>query len=412
MHFAANYEIRSECSVLDDGLVLRIQHPRGLYRARIENIPRDTFDTPFLLSLHLYFDASDLEASKEVSEELLAECLNMLAFSTSCRFKRHRIRQIVDATPGSGGMRSLLMWGDAIQYEDPQPYLSAETTRGIERLLEFDCPPAIKRALRWYRLGVNETQPDDQFMCFWFALEIVAEHQKSIEKVNDRCPKCHAPLFCESCKTHPMHKPYAKQAIAALLKAADPKCEDATIALLDKTRNSLMHGATLKEIEADLPSPHESVVDVLGRMLWKALIHQFPREMFDGSVVLGHPSTYIHYSVNAIAHIQTVVPEKNDGDFDLSFSGTTMKMQADGPPQSARPTLISMSPEQHKRLVQLSYMKGDQQEMLGRVGGRAQQRGQEVIVSVPSTDMKTIRESLRRGESGAWQDIFLELVQP
>lgn len=410
MHFVANYEIRSECSVLDDGLVLRIQHPRGLYRARIENIPRDTFDTPFLLSLHLYFDASDLDASKEVSEELLAECLNMLAFATSCRLRRHRIRQIVDATTGSGGMRSLLMWGDAIQYEDPQPYLSAETTQAIERLLEFDCPPAIKRALRWYRLGVNETQPDDQFMCFWFALEIVSEHQKSTEKVNDRCPQCRAPLFCESCKTHPIHKPYAKQAIAALLKAADPKCEDATIALLDKTRNSLMHGSTLKEIEAGLPSPHESVVDVLGRLLWMALVHQFPKEMFDGSVVLGQPSTYIYYSVNAIAHMQTVVPQTADGDFDLRFSGTTMKMQASGPPQSARPTLIGMSPEQHKRLVKLSYAKGDQQEMLRRVGSRTRQRGQEIVVSVPSTDMKAIRESLRRGESGDWQDFFRELV--
>ena len=41
MRVAANYEIRSDCSVVEDGQVLRIRHPRGLYNARIQNIPSD-----------------------------------------------------------------------------------------------------------------------------------------------------------------------------------------------------------------------------------------------------------------------------------------------------------------------------------------------------------------------------------
>ena len=125
--------------------------------------------------------------------------------------------------------------------------------------------------------------PDDQFVNFWFALEIVAEFQKSTDKVPDKCPKCQSPLYCKSCKTHPVHRPYARQAIRALLKAADKECDEATIERLVKTRNSLMHGSTLKEIEDSLPQPHEQIVDVLGRLLWKALILQFPHEMFDGS---------------------------------------------------------------------------------------------------------------------------------
>jgi hypothetical protein len=156
MHFAANYEIRAECSVLQDDLLLRVTHPRGLYRVRLENIPRTTFNAPFLLSLHLYFEAADLEAAKEDAEDLLADCLNMLAFTTSCRLERHRIRQIVDMSPPKDGMRSVLMWGDSIEYEDPQPCLGPETIQAIERLQRFECPPAIRRALRWYRLGVNE----------------------------------------------------------------------------------------------------------------------------------------------------------------------------------------------------------------------------------------------------------------
>src|SRR5437867_4981652 len=176
MECVANYEIKTECSVVADDLVLRIKHPKGLYRARIQNIPRPIYTTPFLLSLHLYFEAPALDEAQEIADGFLADCLNMLAFTTGFRFQRHRIRQIVDATSaGTAGMRSLLMWSDSIEYEDPQPFLREDTARSIERLLEFDMPPAIRRAMRWYRLGINATVADDQFMNFWFALEIVAD---------------------------------------------------------------------------------------------------------------------------------------------------------------------------------------------------------------------------------------------
>lgn len=411
MECVANYEIKTECSVVADDLVLRIKHPKGLYRARIQNIPRPVYTTPFLLSLHLYFDAPTLDEARDIADGFLADCLNMLAFTTGSRFRRHRIRQIVDATPpGITGMRSLLMWGDSIEYEDPQPFLRDDTARTIERLLEFDIPPAIRRAMRWYRLGINETVPDDQFMNFWFALEIVAEFQKSTEKVPDRCPQCQSPLYCESCKTHPVHRPYPKQAIRALLKAVDKECDDATIERLDKTRNSLMHGSTLKEIEDSLPQPHEQIVDILGRLLWRALIHQFPHEMFDGTLEMGYPSTYIHRTVHGIAHMQTVVPAGADGDLDLSFKGTKMEMVPFGPPQSALPTVISMTPEQHERLGQLRFMKGDHQEMCRRIYEKVKTKDGRVHALVLSTDMALIKDAVKRGDAGAWQDLFREIM--
>ena len=181
---------------------------------------------------------------------------------------------------------------DSIQYDDPQPFLQTDTARTIERLLEFDIPPAIRRAMRWYRLGINETWPDDQFMYFWFALEIVAEFQKSSEKVSDKCPHCHSPLYCESCEKHPVHKPYPKQVIRDLLKMVDKNCDDEIIKLLDKTRNSLMHGSTLKEIEDSLPQPHEEIVDILGRLLWRAIVSQFPQEMFEWIAANGLPEHF------------------------------------------------------------------------------------------------------------------------
>ena len=82
MECVANYEIKTECSIIADDLVLRIKHPNGLYRARIQNIPRTVYTTPFLLSLHLYFDAPTLDEAPDIADDFLADCLNMFAFTT------------------------------------------------------------------------------------------------------------------------------------------------------------------------------------------------------------------------------------------------------------------------------------------------------------------------------------------
>lgn len=76
MECVANYEIKTECSIVADDLVLRIKHPEGLYRARIQNIPRSVYITPFLLSLHLYFNSPTLDEALDIADGLLADCLN------------------------------------------------------------------------------------------------------------------------------------------------------------------------------------------------------------------------------------------------------------------------------------------------------------------------------------------------
>lgn len=409
MQCVANFEISSELSVFEDARWLKFQHPKGLFRARIRNIERKDFLTPFLLSLLLTFDAPNLDEATDVAEEKLADCLNMLALTTGSSFVRHRIRQIVDCTPGVQ-MRSCRIWGDTIGHEDPTPFLDERITKSIDRLLTFDMPPEMRRAMRWYRIGVSSAIPDDQFQYFWFALELLAISQKSSEKVPDACPHCRSPLYCETCKTHPVHKPYEKQAIRAMMKAVDKDCDDATLEMLEKARNALMHGGTLREIEKNLPEPREEIVDVLGKIVFKALVNQFPPETFSDKVIFGNPSTYVHRTLSGVAHIQTVVPVEADGEFDLSFSGMKIEMTSDAPPQSARPTLMVMTLEQHQRLVRLSYENGDHQEMCRRICARAEIHGEQVIAAVLSTDRVRILDALKRGEIGKWQDFFREII--
>ena len=172
-----------------------------------------------------------------------------------------------------------------------------------------------------------------------------------------------------------------------------------------------MHGTTLKEIEDSLPQPHEEIVDILGHLLWKALIHQFPPEMFDGTLSMGYPSTYIHRSLRGIAHMQTAVPLTADGDLDLSFKGLKVGVVTNGPPQSAQPTVISMSLEQYERLKQLRFMKGDHQEMCKRIYERVETKDDRVHALVLSTDMALIKDAMKQGDMGAWQALFREIME-
>ena len=410
MECVANYEINSECSVVHDDHILRITHPKNKYRARIQNIKRPDFTEHFRLSLHLYFDAPSLEESKDVAYSHLADCLNMLALTTGSKFERHRIRQIVDATPGIDGMRSVLLWTDAIDHEDPQPFLNDDISSAIEKLSEHDIPPAVRRAMRWYRLGINGDVPDDQFMYFWFAIEILAEHQKSSEKVPDKCSKCGSPLYCEPCKTHTTHRPYPKQAISSLMLSVDKECDEKTVKLLDKTRNSLMHGATLAEIEKEHAELEDHIVDILGRILFKALVFQFPHEYFDGSLAMGFPSTFIHRTATGIAHMQTVVPIGPDGDFDLSFKGFKAEVVTFGPPQSALPTVIKMTSEQYDRLKEISHSKSELQETFKRISQRIKHHEDGIYAQVLSTDMDLIKAGVANDPQEDWQILFQEIL--
>ena len=44
-------------------------------------------------TVHLYFDAPNLDEARDIADERLADCLNMLVLTTGSRFRRHRIRR-------------------------------------------------------------------------------------------------------------------------------------------------------------------------------------------------------------------------------------------------------------------------------------------------------------------------------
>lgn len=240
----------------------------------------------------------------------------------------------------------------------------------------------------------------------------MAEFNKPTEKVHDKCAHCQEPLYCEKCQKHPKHRPYAKQAIRALVQDVASDSDAGTFDLLDKTRNSLMHGSTLKEIESTLPDSDDHVVDVLGRILWKALVVQFPPKFFKEQIVMGTPETYVHYKMNMVATIQTVFPADREGYFDLDSSSMKMEMKPPGPPQSALPSVVRMTKEHYDTLCKLSYGQNEQREMLERLRSHAQEHEGHIFVQVLSTDRAIIDQAIERKEDGEWQNLFREIIKP
>ena len=84
-------------------------------------------------------------------------------------------------------------------------------------------------------------------------------------------------------------------------------------------------------------------------------------------------------------------------------------MITDAPPQSARPTVIRLTVEQHRLLGKISYETGDHQPMCRRIFNYAKQNDDHMITVVLATDMVRIKEVLDRNESGKWQDLMRQI---
>jgi hypothetical protein len=108
--------------------------------------------------------------------------------------------------------------------------------------------------------------------------------------------------------------------------------------------------------------------------------------------------------------MQTIVPKDAEGNFDLSFTGTKMAMESFGPPQSAQPTVIVMTSDQYERLEKLAFQNGDQQEMCRRIRDRMKRGPEGKVACLVLSDMVRINNALKAGETGAWQDLFREII--
>lgn len=223
------------------------------------------------LSTQVLLDADEPSAAVDAAKAHLRTFLGLLSVTTSTYYDIASVRMVVDWTPGLT-RRRFLLYRKFANPELPFFGLTQGIFDSVARFLKNEIPEAISLAVDWWARGARRPDATEQFMYFWFALELLAEASKSPERVPDRCALCRGPLFCQTCDRVTTHRPYPKQAIEALIKRHVTGEPEAFFEKADKARNALMHGTNPREIEHAIGVTWSGLADDLGPATWAALI--------------------------------------------------------------------------------------------------------------------------------------------
>lgn len=237
----------------------------------IRNAPPDAEGHATGLVASVVGPAESIHSAREQLRTILSQQLDLLTFVTHSRFKIVRPLRAIEWEPFQKS-RQFRAFHTSDSRQPPAPELKQ---RFVEAAGALDAakPPAFTRtALQYFRYGLIDDGPQDQFMRLWLALEIVAENVKEKLRVPIVCGKCGAALVCPGCGNEPTRVPMAKQAIEQLItKIAGASAAEACKRQFT-ARNGLMHGRSSESIEAECGVSMQALVDELGGITWHAII--------------------------------------------------------------------------------------------------------------------------------------------
>jgi len=290
--------------VIDEIKCLEFRHPQNAYEVHIKDLSTTPGIELPLLSTQVILESESLKEASQIARDDLQFFLDMLSFVTNSKFSIHCLVRVADWTPGLD-MRECLQYKGFPATDRPYPFLDESYLKTIDTLLRTDYDNSVKRALKWFGRGISSIYLDDQFQCFWFVIELLAERFKNVERVPDLCQKCRSPLFCESCQETPKHRPYPKQAIQQLISKLVKGEPEKLFQNLSDIRNGIMHGDEIKAIEKRYSLDVAEMVNIVGNVAWMAIFYSF--KMRSGSqkvTVIGRSkftnetaTVCVHYSV-------------------------------------------------------------------------------------------------------------------
>jgi hypothetical protein len=230
--------------------------------------------------------ATDLDCAEKTLRSALARLLDLLAFVTQSRFKIEAPLRLFEWNEGQVTRQGRLYHTRDVR-DPPQPALRSELVEAATALASKEPPPFVRTALRYFRYGLMNIVPEDQFMRLWLALETIAESTKERTRVPISCAACGANMKCNACGDEPKRAPMAKQAIEDLIKKITGERAAPGVSKRQRTaRNGLMHGRSPESIEDECGVPFHAIVDELGRVVWHAIMLSI--KLPDAPVTFGH----------------------------------------------------------------------------------------------------------------------------
>lgn len=321
MRFMAQFDISADATASDDVGPQAIEHPNGDFKFTIRRKTPSESDGTATLHCNMEFEAAALDQAQDALLGYVRKVLDILALLTHASINFDRVHKIFEWTPGKVMRQGLLFVYDPPE-PDPPPTITPDVIDIASLFLKADVGEKIHSAMHWFRLGASAESPEDQFQNFWFALELLAVHEKPTEQVHDSCPKCHGALFCETCGDYPKHAPYPKQAIAHLCVQLAPQ-DPEFFPIAEKARHLMMHGSSRERIEEKIGQPLPNIIDPLGQLVWigllNILVRGLPEEDRPTELRTGMATTFVKWVKSATAHIETVVPPGPDGEPDIEL---------------------------------------------------------------------------------------------
>ena len=218
--------------------------------------------------------ATSIDSAEKEFRSVLTECLDLLTFSTHSRFKIVQPIRLVEWEEWKK-KRNFIAFHKTEACYPPDPEL---VDKFVDTLLELErCEPLnfTKTALKYFRYGLLDEQPEDQHMRLWLALEIIAENLKEKESIPILCPVCESVLRCDACGVEPMRVPMAKQAIENLIWRVMGEKGKTVARRQFETRNGLMHGRSVNSIEKKAKMRMSDLANELGYITWNAIMSTF-----------------------------------------------------------------------------------------------------------------------------------------
>jgi Methylamine utilization protein MauJ len=298
-----DYRVESELRLEPESRKLKYVHPDGLFEIDISNAPGDAPETENL-SVQIVLTAPDITTAEDIAESHLRDFLYLLSFVTSTGYHITRRSCLLDWSPGHPNREGFIYATHSPR--DAHEALASSLLETVQMLQQWGTTPALERSLRWYSSGVRSRVMEDQFQCFWFVIELIAQATKGAERVSDKCQKCHGDLRCTSCGELSTHRPFQRQAIELLLSRMG--IANTHIADLFLTRNGLLHGATRGTIESQIQArapafTFDRIVDLAGKLAWSAILNAFKKPPGEHRPLFLEVNTYVDWHVTGKAHV-------------------------------------------------------------------------------------------------------------
>lgn len=291
------------------------------FHLEIWSLSKDFSYVDKCLKAHLRFEAVDLNDAKEKCQDILALALNTLSLVMMASIRQAELTRVVDWTPGLV-MRDCIYFKSSPRIATTLPLLHQDLINTAQALSKGFSDERMQSALRWFRLGLNKNNAEDQFISLWLALERSAEIMKGEEKVTQTCQVCKSDFSCSKCGNTPTHRKYAAEAIRDLILSCFEDEDEGRKAFktLTKIRHSLMHGRRMANALKDGDFDERDVTNILAQIARNAIFMILRKEEmpdnFTGSILEGED--IVRGNLIVSGYIQTVFGPPNSPSLDAN----------------------------------------------------------------------------------------------